>query len=377
MPKDKARISIFGCELRHIQPLNHHLWPLKLIDFSGTIQPVSMKKMPKVKKTTVGKKKAKKRKLDSAWKEIIKKLFEDFLKFFFPVIYKAIDFTQEIIFLDKDLKEIEPDSNQGDRIADVLVKVHLKDGSIKYICIIIHIEVQSQPRPEFMEKMFIYYYRAFDKEKKDKIPVISLAILADDQESYRPNEYSFRLFGFELRMRIPIVKILDYKLKQKLKEKLETSTNPMSMVVKAQLKSHEVQGSDNKKKFEVTKELIRQCYKNGYTRDITHLIMKFFDRVIRLPEAYEKRIKKVINKAEEEYKMEYVPLWERGARRSGIREGIKRGVERGIGQGVEKKAKETAIRMLNKGFDIVMVSEITGLDREELRKLAETAVTTH
>jgi predicted transposase/invertase (TIGR01784 family) len=75
--------------------------------------------------------------------------------------------------------------------------------------------------------------------------------------------------------------------------------------------------------------------------------------------------------------MEYVPLWERGARRSGIREGIKRGVERGIGQGVEKKAKETAIRMLNKGFDIVMVSEITGLDREELRKLAATAVTTH
>ncbi len=67
--------------------------------------------MPQVKKTTTGKKKAQKRKLDSAWKEIIKKLFNDFLKFFFPDIYQAIDFTKEIIFLDKDLKEIEPDSN--------------------------------------------------------------------------------------------------------------------------------------------------------------------------------------------------------------------------------------------------------------------------
>ena len=312
------------------------------------IQPVNMNKMAQVKKTTVGKKKAKKRKLDSAWKEIIKKLFKDFLKFFFPVIYKAIDFTQEIIFLDKDLKEIEPDSKQGDRIADVLVKVHLKDGSIKYICIIIHIEVQGQPRPEFMEKMFIYYYRAFDKEKKDKIPVISLAILTDDQENYRPDEYSFRLFGFELRMRIPIVKILDYKLKEKLKEKLEKSTNPMSMVVKAQLKSHEVQGSDNEKKFEVTKELIRQCYKNGYTRDITHLIMKFFDRVIRLPEAYEKRIKEVIDKAEEEYKMEYIPLWERGARRRGMREGIKRGIERGLNEGLNEELNEGLGRGLKK-----------------------------
>ncbi|HLP48222.1 MAG TPA: hypothetical protein VK186_14735 [Candidatus Deferrimicrobium sp.] len=75
--------------------------------------------------------------------------------------------------------------------------------------------------------------------------------------------------------------------------------------------------------------------------------------------------------------MEYIPLWERGARRRGLREGIKRGIERGIGQGIEKKARETAIRMLSKGFDIVMVSEMTGLDREELRKLAATAATTH
>ncbi|MCU0288537.1 MAG: hypothetical protein MUF15_19355 [Acidobacteria bacterium] len=43
---------------------------MKLKDFSGIIQPVSINKMPRVKKTTDGKKKAKKRKLDSAWKEI-------------------------------------------------------------------------------------------------------------------------------------------------------------------------------------------------------------------------------------------------------------------------------------------------------------------
>jgi hypothetical protein len=224
-----------------------------------------------------------------------------------------------------------------------------------------------------MERMFIYYYRAFDKEKKDKIPVISLAILADDQENYRPDEYAVSLFGFELRMRIPIVKILDYKLKKELTEALETSTNPMSMVVTAQLKSHEVQGTDNEKKFEVTKELIRQCYKDGYTRDITHLMLKFFDRVIRLPEAYENKIKEVIDNAEEEYKMEYVPLFERSAHKKGIREGIKRGIKRGI----ESKAKETAMKMLNKGFDIDAVIDITGLDRKELGRIASTAITTN
>ncbi|MCU0287855.1 MAG: Rpn family recombination-promoting nuclease/putative transposase [Acidobacteria bacterium] len=335
-----------------------------------------MKKMPQVKKTATVKN-AKNRKLDSAWKEIIRKLFKDFLEFFFVDIYKAIDFTKDIIFLDKDLKEIEIDSNHGDRVADVLVKVHLKDGSIKYICIIIHIEVQSQPRPEFMERMFIYYYRAFDKEKKDKIPVISLAILADDQESYRPDEYSFSFCGFELRMKIPIVKILDYKLKKEFKEKLETSTNPMTMVVNAQLKNHDVQGTDNEKKFTVTKELIRHCYKNGYTREVTHIIMKFFEQVIRLPGVYDNRIKEVIDKAEEEYKMDYIPSWERSAHRKGIREGMERGIERGFERGFGQGKRETAIKMLNKGYDIDVVCEMTGLDREEVIRLSENEVTTH
>jgi len=220
--------------------------------------------------TAIRKKKAKKSKYDSAWKKVIRKLFKDFLEFFFPDMYHAIDFTKDIHFLDKELKEIDPDSNQGDRVADVLVKVHLKDGNTTYICIIIHIEVQGQPRPDFMERMFIYYYRAYDKEVENKIPMISLAILADDNENYRPNEYFFSLFGFELRMRIPIVKIIDFKLKKDLREKLETAKNPMSMVVKAQLKSHEVKLADNDKKFEVTKELIRQCYKHGYSEDDTH-----------------------------------------------------------------------------------------------------------
>ena len=146
-----------------------------------------------------GKNKARKKndmsQYDSAWKKVIKELFKDFLSFFFPEIYHAIDFTKEIIFLDHELKELAPDSGLGDRIADVLVKVHLKNDTIKYIAIYIHIEVQSQPRPNLMERIFIYLYRVFDIRKDSDIPVISVAILADDNESYRPDEYSFSLFG--------------------------------------------------------------------------------------------------------------------------------------------------------------------------------------
>jgi predicted transposase/invertase (TIGR01784 family) len=321
------------------------------------------------KQNVSGKKKTENRKYDSAWKRVIKQLFKDFLEFFFTDIYQAIDFTKEIVFLDKELKEIDPDSTLGDRVADVLVKVHLKDGTTKYICIIVHIEVQGQPQPNFMERMFIYFYRAFDKEKEEKIPVMSVAVLTDDNPKYRPDEYKLDLFGFELKMRIPIVKITDFKKDEKLKHKLETSASPMAMVVLAQLKSHEVKQADDPKKFEVTKELIRQCYKNGYSRDDTRLLLKFFDWVIRLPEAYKESIKEVIEITEEEFKMEYVPIWERDAEKRGEEEGIKKGEKRGE----DKKARETARKMIARKFDIDTIIDITGLKREEIEKMAATS----
>lgn len=300
-----------------------------------------------------GKKKAKKSKYDSAWKKLIEGYLKYFLEFFFPHIYEAIDFTKEIHFLDKELQEIDPDSNIGDRTADVLVKVHLKTGGLAYIGIIIHIEVQSQPRPGLMKRMFIYYYRGFDKMIEKDIPMISVAILADDDPNYRLDEYCFSLLGFDIRMKIPVVKILDYKLKKELREKLETSKNPMAMIVKAQLKSHEVKGADNEAKFEVTKELIRQCYKNEYSKDVTRFIMKFFAWVIRVPESYKTRIKREIRKIEEDFKMEYIPLWERDARREGKREG----------------KKETARQMLLDNMPIEKVVKYTGLTEKEVKAL--------
>ena len=335
----------------------------------------------RVKTSVPGKKEAKKKdemsQYDSGWKKVIKKLFEDFLLFFFPHIHQAIDFEKEITFIDHELKEIEPNSGLGDRDADILVQVYLKDESIKYIGIYIQIEVQSQPRPNFIEKVFIYLYRAMDKRRETDLPVISLAILADDNKNYRPSEYSIRLFGFELTMKIPIIKILDYEYKEEMKKKLETSKNPMTMIVKAQLKSHEVKGSDNDKKFEVTKELIRQCYMIGYSRDTMKIILQFFAWVIRVPDDFENRIKQFVDQLEEEYEMEYLPIWLRDEREEGIKIGEKIGEERGEKRGEkkgekrgEKKAKlKTAKNMLRKGFEINVIAEITGLKPKEIEKL--------
>ncbi len=315
--------------------------------------------------------------LDSAWKDVIDGLFEPFTEFFFPKIHRDIDFSKGIETLDPKSTGISPYGNVGKRYADELVKVHLKDGSQVCVCVFIHIEVQGSREKEgiFPERTYIYNYRAFDKNIDKGVKVISVAILTDEDENYRPNEYRVRLWDFELRMKIPIVKIIDFKNKKKLRKKLETSANPMAMVVKSQLKRYELKKTGAEKKSTVKWDLIRQCYERGYTKKEILVLLKFIDWLILLPEGLDKQLSKKIAKFEEDYKMPYVTSWERIAKDEGVKIGEKRGVKIGKDEGVkigEKRGKLDAAReFLRNGVDIDIVVKSTGHSRKEIEKLAK------
>jgi predicted transposase/invertase (TIGR01784 family) len=224
--------------------------------------------------------------------------------------------------------------------------------------------------------MFIYYYRTFDKYRKEGTEVISLAILTDEDENWRPDEHVSGRWGFDLRMKIPVVKLIDYKNNKELREKAESSINPMSMVVKAQLKNYELKRADDKKKSTVKWELIRQCYEKGYTRRQIKALLKFIDWIIRLPEGLNKQLSEKITKLEEDYKMPYVTSWERIAEERGVERGVKigeeRGVERGVKIGEEKGKVETARKLIQRGIDIEIIAEATGFSKEEIEKFAAT-----
>ncbi len=183
------------------------------------------------------------RKLDSAWKEVIEKFFKDIMELLFPKIYDTIDFSKKFDFLDTTMRPLSPFGHHGDRAADVLVKVQLKSREYSYIRLFIHIEVQGERRKNLMERIYIYNYRSFDKRLEAGVPVVSLLILADDEENYRPDEYKVSFCDFELRMKIPMVKIIDFKLKKEMKEKLEKSSSPIAVVIRTQLKSMELKKS--------------------------------------------------------------------------------------------------------------------------------------
>lgn len=98
---------------------------------------------------------------DSPWKDILTNYFEDFIAFFFPQAYSAIDWSKPYQFLDTELQQIVRDAELGKRIADKLVQVWLKNGDSLWV--LIHIEIQNQPQTDFAKRMYTYNHRIFDR----------------------------------------------------------------------------------------------------------------------------------------------------------------------------------------------------------------------
>jgi hypothetical protein len=297
------------------------------------------------KKTTI-----QKQDYDSPWKQLIEELLESFLGFFFPTLCGDIDFSKGYEIKSKELYKLLKHQEIGKRYADELIKVYLKDGTEKWL--LIHIEVQNYQEEDFARRMFIYYYRIFDKYNHQ---VISLVVLTDPDETYRPDTFLQTGWGFEHKLSFPLVKIIDYKGKEK---DLEQSTNPMATVVLAQLRFLESARQTPEVNFDVKLTLVRMLYRKGFNKNQVRQVFDFIDWLISLPLELEEKITDEIIKIEEIEKMTYVTNAERI--------GEKRGIEIG-----EKRIKNIAKKMLERGDSVEDVLEITDLTREEVLALKE------
>lgn len=185
---------------------------------------------------------------------------------------------------------------------------------------IIHIEVQSQYEKEFAQRMFIYNYRAFDLYHK---PVISLAILGDESQNWRPNSYAYGLGKSEVKIKFSIVKLLDYQW-----EELAQNNNVFAIVVMAHLKT-KITTSNLTEREQWKWNLVRGLYERGLTKfDIINLF-KVIDKMMSLPPQLQLNFKTKLNEYEEEQKMPFLSTLEEMA------------LERGQEIGEEKGAKET------------------------------------
>lgn len=254
---------------------------------------------------------------DHPWKELVEKLFEDFLAFFFPDIHKDIDFSKGYAFLEQELQKFFKSHKLGNRLGDKLVKVYLGNGREKWL--LIHIELQGYKQLNFPERMFIYNYRFFDKFRKE---IISLALLTDANPNFRPGEYRRARWGFAVSFRYPVVKVLDYRERQ---AELEANKNPFAIIVRAFLKTLDTEGN-TRERYTWKKRFLLELYKLGMKRETILAIYKFIDWMMTLPKGLNIKIHEEVAASKEAKKMSYLTTAERIGMEKGLEKGFKQGL---------------------------------------------------
>ncbi len=292
---------------------------------------------------------------DSPWKDILQVYFREFLAFFFPQVEADINWDRDYEFLDKEFQQVVRDAELGRRYADKLVKVWRKNGEETWI--LVHIEVQGWQETEFAERIYVYNYRIFDRYRR---PVASLAVLADDRPGWRPDQFGYKIWGCEVNLRFPVVKLLDYG---KEWARLKEEESPFAVIVMAHLKATETRNNPDMRK-ERKLDLIKVLYRTGYTRQDVIRLFGFIDWIMNLPEELSESLWDELSSYEEEKKMRYVTSVEKI--------GIEKGMQQGMQQGMRQTACEVLIETLETRFDVIprsLMDIINGVNDPALLKM--------
>ncbi len=204
--------------------------------------------------------------------------------------------------------------------------------------------------------MLEIYFRDFISFIYDrfKVPIDSLAILADDSINWRPDHFILRGEKTTVRFDFPVVKLLDYREKW---SELEASRNPFATVVMVHLRTLETT-KDRPARKEFKLDLMKQLYARGYEQQDIINLYGFIDWIMTLPEELQAVFDQEIAQYEEEMKMPYITRIERRSEQRG-----------------ELKGKQELItRQLNRRFGEIqppLMEQIRQLPVEQLELLGE------
>jgi hypothetical protein len=167
--------------------------------------------------------------------------------------------------------------------------------------------------------MYVYHYRLGDRYDR---PVVSLAVLTDENGDWRPTTHAYGLWGCSLNFEFPIAKLLDYKEDM---EGLEQHQNPFAVVTLAHLQAQATRKSPEAR-LAWKLRLVKGLYDRGYSKQDILELFRFIDWILALPEDLKLVFKQELNRFEEERQMRYVTSIEQ----MGIEQGLQRGdIQRG------------------------------------------------
>ena len=305
-------------------------------------------------------------KYDSAWKDILKAHFKDFILFYFPHIAGSIDFTQPVQFLDKELAKLAPRNRSPGRLADLLVKVHSCTG--KEQLLYCHVEVQGRKEPAFTVRLFQYAYRIYDRFKS--FPV-TLVVLTDSDPDFYPDAFEIINTGKYLRVEFQVAKLLYFKERVKQPKYRD---NPFACVTEVQLEVNELKGHRRRgmekaeAEYKLKKKLVLRLYESGYRSEYIRSLLLFLDWMVQLPEELEGRLTDEITEERGGNKMSYVTSWERIGMKKGKQEDLIRLLDKKFTLTEEEQEiikNSMDVNKLNAAIDVILFAQT----KEEVLKL--------
>lgn len=301
---------------------------------------------------------------DTPWKEAIEHHFPEFMAFYFPNAHAQIDWQQGHTFLDQELQAVVQDGELGKRFVDKLVRVTRLSGEQGWIYI--HLEVQGSAQAEFGERMFVYNYRLYDRYRR---PVASMAVLADDTPTWRPQAFSFEVLGCHHSLQFPIAKLLDFTSQA---DALEANPNPFALVTLAHLQTRATR-QDPQARYAAKWHLVQLLYERGWSKQRIIDLFIVIDWMMTLPEHLTQALWQNLNNLEQEKKMAYVSSVER----IGIEKGMQQGMQQGMEQGMQQGELLALQKLLNKRFGVIspaIALKIDAADRLQIETWFDRAI---
>jgi len=210
---------------------------------------------------------------DTHWKELIEKRFWKALAFFLPMIYAIADQSKDVEFLDKELHKLIADKFKGGNTRkDKLAKIYLKNGKEHYV--LIHFEVQVKFDKDFLRRMFVYFYRIFDKREEN---ITALVIYTGDSVPDDCDTFVYEFMGTKVVYQFNV-----YRVCKADEAELLADDNPMALAVLAAMYLNETK-NDKELRYTFKRKLIELAYDRGWTDDEVDSMLQFIYLLVILP----------------------------------------------------------------------------------------------